>query len=61
MKVTLKKAELDDIEGIGDKKKIELLKKFGSVKKIKEASAEEIAKVNGINIQLAKRIKDNFK
>ena len=54
------KSKLDDIEGIGDKKKTLLLKKFGSVKKIKEATAEEIAEVKGINLDLAKRIKDNL-
>ena len=54
------KSKLDDIEGIGDKKKTLLLKKFGSVKKIKEATAEEIAEVKGINLDLAKKIKDNL-
>jgi len=55
------KSELDNIEGIGNKKKIELLKKFGSVKKIKEANEEEIAKIRGINIKLAKKIKESLK
>ena len=54
------KSKLDAIEGIGDKKKTLLLKKFGSVKKIKEATAEEIAEVKGINLDLAKKIKDNL-
>jgi len=54
------KSELDFIEGIGEKKKIELLKKFGSVKKIKEATEQEIAEIKGINLQLAKRIKESL-
>ena len=48
---------LDNIEGIGEKKRTELLKKFGSVNKIKEAEIEEIAKIKGINLKLAEKIK----
>ena len=33
---------LDDVEGIGPKRKKELLKQFGSVKKLKEASLEDL-------------------
>lgn len=53
----MKKSQLDDIEGIGEKKKQELLKHFGSVEKIKEANIEEILKVKGINKKLAENIK----
>ena len=38
---------LDSIKGIGEKTKTALLKEFKSVKRIKEASLEEIAKVIG--------------
>lgn len=51
------KSELDIIEGIGETRKNALLKKFGSVAKIKEASIEEIAEVSGINLELAEKIK----
>ena len=51
------KSELDEIKGIGEAKKKELLKHFGSIKKIREADIEEIAKVKGINLELAKTIK----
>lgn len=54
------KSELDEINGIGEVKKKALLKHFGSIKKIKEASIEEIAKIKGINIELAKNIKDKL-
>lgn len=53
-------SELDKIDGIGEKKKKELLKKFKSIKKIKEATLEELCEVNGINIELAKKIKENL-
>ena len=39
------------------KKKVELIKQFGSVQKIREADIEEIAKVKGINQKLAENIK----
>lgn len=54
------KSKLDNISGIGEKKRTELLKKFGSVKKIKEATAEEIAEVKGINLKLAQKIKEEL-
>ena len=40
-------SELDDIKGIGPKAKESLLSKFKSVKKIKEASLEQLAEVLG--------------
>ena len=53
----LTKSELDDIDGIGEAKKKALIKEFGSVERIREASVEEIAKVKGINQRLAENIK----
>ena len=50
------KSELDEIEGIGPAKKQVLLKKFGSVEKIKQASLEELMEVKGINKELAEKI-----
>ena len=54
------KSDLDNIVGIGEAKKNALLKKFGSVAKIKEASIEEIAKISGITLELAEKIKENL-
>ncbi len=51
------KSELDDIEGIGKIKKKALLKRFGSIKKMKEASIEELTSIKGITENLAKKIK----
>ena len=50
------KSELDEIEGIGPAKKQALLKEFGSVEKIKQASLEELIKVKGINKDIAEKI-----
>lgn len=54
------KSALDGILGIGDVKKQELLKKFGSIEGIKKASLEEISEVKGINIKLARIIKEKL-
>jgi len=57
----IKKSILDEIKGIGEKRKIELLKEFKSIDKIKEASVEEIAKVKGMNLQIAIELKERIK
>lgn len=41
---------LDNIDGIGEKRKKELIKKFGSVSKMKEAPTEELEKIIPKNI-----------
>lgn len=52
------KSKLDEIPGIGEKKKQELLKTFGSIQGIKKASIEELSKIKGINEDLARNIKE---
>jgi excinuclease ABC subunit C len=42
---TMAKSILDDIEGVGPKRKQLLLRKFGSIKKLSEATVEEITEV----------------
>ena len=49
---------LDNIPGIGPKRKRALLKHFGSVEAIKEASAEELASVKGMSQKLAQKLKE---
>lgn len=41
---------LDNIEGIGDKRKKELLKKYSNINKMKEASIEELSKILPLKI-----------
>ena len=55
------KSSLDEISGIGTAKKAALLKHFGSVSKIQEASIGELMKVKGITKNLAERIKEGLK
>jgi excinuclease ABC subunit C len=54
------KSALDEIAGIGPKKKKALIKYFGGVQGIRQASEEELQKVEGINSALAKKIKDSL-
>jgi excinuclease ABC subunit C len=50
-------SQLDSIPGIGPARRKALLKHFGSMDKIKEASIEEIAAVKGLNLPAAESIK----
>ncbi|MCS6997027.1 MAG: excinuclease ABC subunit UvrC [Casimicrobiaceae bacterium] len=47
---------LDEIDGIGPRKKAALLRRFGSVRGIAAASVEDLAQVPGISDELAERI-----
>jgi len=49
-------SELDDIAGLGPARRKALLKEFGSVRKITDASVEEIAAVKGIGPRLAEAV-----
>lgn len=51
---------LTQIEGIGEKKAATLLKTFKTLKKIKEASIEELAEVKGISKKDAQNIYSHF-
>jgi len=51
---------LDDVQGIGPKRKRELLRRFGSVKGIKAATLEEVAASPGMTLKLAKVVKDSL-
>tara|TARA_B100001123_G_scaffold449810_1_gene616851 strand:- start:829 stop:2688 length:1860 start_codon:yes stop_codon:yes gene_type:complete len=55
-KKELTKSIFNDIEGIGSKRKKELINHFGSVKRVKNASYNDLIKVKGINRDLAKKI-----
>lgn len=47
---------LDDIPGVGEKRKKNLLKHFGSFTKIREASVEQLAEADGISKAVAEEI-----
>ena len=52
---------LDEISGIGDKRKMALLNHFGSVDAIKAASPEDLAKAPGMNARAAEAVYAYFK
>ncbi|QDH70180.1 excinuclease ABC subunit UvrC [Marilutibacter alkalisoli] len=49
-------SRLEDIDGIGPRRRASLLKHFGGLGGLKAAGIEEIARVDGINVALAERI-----
>lgn len=53
---TLFASELDDLRGIGEKRKIALIRYFGSLAKLKLATVDEIAKVKLIGKSFAEKI-----
>jgi len=53
-----KRSALEDVEGIGPKRRQALLKYMGGLQELKRASREEIAKVPGISKSLAEKIYD---
>lgn len=55
------KSALDDVVGVGPKRKKALMLKFKDVDNIKKATPEEIAETEGINIELANKILENLK
>ncbi len=49
---------LDDVPGIGAKRKRHLLRQFGSVQAIRDASIAELAATRGMNHNLAQKVKE---
>ena len=51
-----KKSVLEDIPGVGPKRRRELLRHFGGIQEVERASVEEIAKVSTISVTIAEEI-----
>lgn len=54
------RSELDNIQGIGPKRKQNLMRHFKSLDKIKTASVEELAEVKGMNRKAADNLYNHF-
>ncbi len=54
----MRRSKLDDIPGLGPKRRKQLVKEFGSVARVKEASVEDIAALPGFGPKLAQLIHD---
>lgn len=52
---------LEEIDGVGNKKRKALMDAFGTIDKIMSADESELAKVEGIGVELAKKIRKFFK
>jgi excinuclease ABC subunit C len=53
-------SSLEEIEGLGPKRRQQLLRHFGGLQAVQRAGVEDIARVPGINKRLAQRIYDTF-
>jgi len=53
---SIKRSSLDNIKGLGPKKKKDLMNYFKSIQSIKAASVDDLCMVSGISIKLAKEI-----
>lgn len=51
---------LDAVPGLGPAKREALIKHFGSLKKLKAASADELTQVQGVGSSLASKIREHF-
>ena len=49
---------MDDVPGVGPKRRRMLLRRFGSIKRLKEAPLDDVAAVPGMTLKLARRLKD---
>ncbi|MDH5601216.1 MAG: excinuclease ABC subunit UvrC [Gammaproteobacteria bacterium] len=55
-----KTSVLEEIDGLGPKRRQQLLKQFGGLQEVTRAGIDDIARVPGISKQLAKKIYDTF-
>ncbi|MGV8173807.1 MAG: excinuclease ABC subunit UvrC [Methanobrevibacter sp.] len=56
----ISESSLDDIPGIGKKRKINILKEFGTMDKVKNASVKELAKIKGMNEKVATNVYEYY-
>lgn len=57
----LRESLLEKVKGIGKKRRLELLRHFGSIENIRKASVEELTKIKGIGKKLAEDLIDELK
>jgi excinuclease ABC subunit C len=57
----MRSSALDNIDGVGEKRRNALLSHFGSIENIKNASIEELCQADGVTKLVAKNIKEYFR
>lgn len=57
----LMESPLEKIHGIGEKRRFELLRHFGSMENIRNATIEEIARIKGFNKYIAEKVIDSLR
>ena len=53
---SISESSLDDIAGIGKKRKMNILKEFGTIANVNNASIEELAQIDGMNKKTAENV-----
>lgn len=54
------RSALDEIQGLGPKRKQQLLRQFGGIREISRAGVDVLSRIDGISLHLAQRIYDTF-
>lgn len=54
------RSALEDIPGLGPKRRAQLLRQFGGLREISRAGVDALSRIDGISHQLAQRIYDMF-
>ena len=57
----IKESILDDFKGIGENRKTELLKHYGTIKNLKRASIDDLVQQKGIGLKTAERLSEFLK
>ena len=52
---------LDEVEGVGPTRKKAIMRHFGSMKRLRAASVEDIAAVKGVPAQVAQAVYDTLR
>jgi excinuclease ABC subunit C len=53
----IQESVLDEFSGLGEKRKLAILRRFGSIQRLRQATAEEIATIPGIGLKTAVALK----
>ena len=58
--IRIRESLLDEIPGIGEKRKLQLLARFGTVRRVGKATEKELSDIPGFNRKIAETIKNHL-